>query len=120
MPHIFLAGPILSPEEGSGSVAKFVFPLSKGLKGQGEEWFWPRSQQGVSQVLAGVLSSIQSPWPAQRSMWMRQSLLGQTGAFSRQTHRKTTLGPAPRPGKSTLDLSLSLLHSDHQVLIEHV
>lgn len=59
MPHIFLVGPIFSPEEGSRSVAKFVFPLSKGLKDQGEERFWPRSQQGVSKVLAGVLGSAQ-------------------------------------------------------------
>lgn len=62
MPHIFLAGPIVSPEEESRSVAKFVFPLSKGLEGQSEEWFWPRSEEGVSQVLAGVLGSIRSPF----------------------------------------------------------
>lgn len=62
MPHIFLAGPIVSPEEESRSVAKFVFPLSKGLEGQGEECFWPRSEEGVSQVLAGVLGSIRSPF----------------------------------------------------------
>lgn len=73
----------------------------------------PRCWQGCS-------AASGRPLPAQRSTWMGQSLLGQTGAFCRQVRRKTTLGPAPLPGESTLDLSLSLLHGDHQVLTEHV
>lgn len=81
--------------------------------GPGVKKVSPRCWQGCS-------AASGRPLPAQRSMWMGQSLLGQTGAFCRQVRRKTTLGPAPLPGESTPDLSLSLLHSDHQVLIEHV
>lgn len=52
---------------------------------------------------------------------VRPCLAGQTGAFCRQTHTKTT-GPCPSagPGTQSLGLSLTLFHGDRQVATEHI
>lgn len=122
MAQIFLAS-MLSPRR-AAQVSGWVFALSEGLEGQGEEWIWQSCQQeGFSQVLGGVLSSVQCGL-CSSGLSVGEAVSPWTDGAFYQTDAQTDntcSGPCPTLLQGTdLDLILSLLHNDHQRVTEYV